>query len=150
MTIAIIGLLLAAGIVLKAILVRRAARALRSRLVPVAARVTRQGNVAELRTVRSTDADGRETVRHEHVFTGSWEYTVGGQTHRGEVELNAPVFTAAQMPPATVQVFHDRTDPSVSRLFIDADRGAATPWFIFAGVVAFVSLLIGTISGLQP
>lgn len=146
----IIGLLLALGIALKGFLVGRAARQLRARLVPVAARVTRRGDVAELRITRSTDADGKETERHEHVFTGGWEYTVGGQKYRGEVEANAPVFTATQMPPATIQVFHDSADPSVSRLFLDADRGAARPWFIFAGVVAFVSVAIAAISGLQP
>lgn len=146
----IIGLLLALGIALKGFLVGRAARQLRARLVPVPARVTRRGDVAELRITRSTDADGKETERHEHVFTGGWEYSVGGQKYQGEAELNAPVFSAAQMPPATVQVFHDRDDPSVSRLSLDADRGAARPWFIFAGVVAFVSLVIAAISGLQP
>jgi hypothetical protein len=146
----IIGLVVALAILLKGFAVGREARARRGRLLPVAARVTRRGDMAELRITRSTDAHGKETERHEHVFTGGWEYTVGGQAYRGEVELNAPVFTAEQMPPATIQVFYDRADPSVSRLWLDADRGAATPWFIFAGVAALVSVLIGLIAGLEP
>jgi hypothetical protein len=144
--IAVIGLLLAAGIVARGVLLIVAARRLRARLVPVAARVTKQGKVAESRIENFTNSDGNNVTRTEHVFVGAWEYTVGGQRHTGSIDARAPVFRDDELPPATIQVFHDRDDPAVSRLHRQADAGVAAPWFIFAGVVAAVSLLIVAIA----
>jgi hypothetical protein len=144
--IAAVGLLLAAGIVVRGLMLILAARQLRARLVPVAARVTKQGKVAESRIENFTNSDGDHERRVLHVFVGAWQYSVGGQRYTGEVEAYAPVFRDDQLPPAAIQVFHDRDDPAVSRLHRNADAGVATPWFIFAAVIVAVSLLIVAIS----
>jgi hypothetical protein len=144
--IGVIGLLIAAAIATRGVLLMLAARRLRARLVPIAARVTKQGKVAQTRLENFTNSDGDNIQRIEHVFVGAWEYTVGGQRHTGGIDARAPVFRDEDMPPATIQVFHDRDDPAVSRLHRDADAGVATPWFIFAAVVAAVSLLIVVIA----
>jgi hypothetical protein len=144
----ITGLLLAAAILVKALLITLKARQLRARLLPVQAHVTRRGDTAELRVTHHTNSDGDNETRHEHVYSGAWDYTVGGRRHEGSIESNAPVFRADQMPPATIEVFYDRDAPSVSRLSLDADRGEATPWLIFAGVAAVVGLMIALIGGL--
>jgi hypothetical protein len=143
-------LLAALAIALKAVSVRRAESALAQRLVPVRARVIRRGDVPETRYVERTDSDGQPETRQETAYSGAWEYTVAGQRHEGGIESGAPVFTAAQMPPATIEVFYDRDDPSVSRLYRAADSALVRAWFIFAAVTAVVGLGIMVISAGNP
>jgi len=143
-----IALLLALGLAAKGLMVRQAERALLARLAPVAARVTRRGDVASLNRVPATDSQGQSTERIEHVFVGEWEYSVDGKTHRGSIEQISPVFRQDQMPPATIQVFYDRDNPSISRLHRDRSDGMAKAWSIFAAVVAAVGVLLLVIPGL--
>ena len=137
-----IALLAALGLVAKGFSVRLHERRLLARLLPVEAKVTRRGDVATLNRVPTTDSQGQSTERVEHVFVGEWEYVVDGTTHRGSIEMASPVFRQDQMPPATIQVFYDRANPSVSRLNAQGSDGMARAWFIFAAVVAAVGVLL--------
>lgn len=143
-------LMIAVAIAIKAVTVRRAEQALADRLVPVRARVTRRGDVPETRYVPRTDSNGQPETREEIVYGASWEYTVAGRRHEDGIESAAPVFTQAQMPPASIEVFYDRENPAVSRLYRAADASLVRAWFIFAGVTAAVGAGVLLISAGSP
>ncbi len=72
----------------------------------------------------------------------TWEYEVGGQRFTGEAESAAPIFRKADLPPARVTVFYDPEKPAFSRPSQHSDGGGVRSWFIFAGVVAVVGVLL--------
>lgn len=139
----VITLVLALAVLGKGVQLRVSERRLAARLVAVPARVTNQGTIGARRELPSSDEP-----RHETVYTGTWEYAVGGRTYQGSHESNAPVFRATDMPPATITVHVDRDNPAQSRLFPGADASGARAWFIFAGVILAVGGAIVAIGGL--
>jgi len=139
----IIGLIafcLAAVVAGRGIFILVAERRRIARLVPIKARLTRNQTASRMVTDNFRQNESQPSQRLEIEYVLSWEYTVGGVTHTGDRGSAAPLI--ATMPPAEIEVFYDRADPAVSRLDRETPASEALPWFIFAGVIVAVGLVI--------
>lgn len=136
MTIGLVALCLAAIVAGRGIAILVAERRRVSRLVPIKARLTRNQTSSAMvnDNFRQDESQPAQRLETEHVI--GWEYTVGGFMHAGERCSRVPL--TMLMPPAEIDVFYDRADPSISRLGMETPTGEALPWFIFAGVIVAV------------
>jgi hypothetical protein len=122
---------------------KRQDQALIARLVPVKARVTDAGDVGSTSTFTLSDGTERQDVSYE----GRYEYVVGSKTYSGSHSSSSRVFERHQMPPNTIDVYYDRTNPAVSRLQLSPDDTGRN--YIRFGVgVLVVAILIAVIANL--
>lgn len=124
---------------------KRQDQALIARLVPVKARVTDAGDVASTSTFTESDGTERLDVSYE----GRYQYVVGSKTYSGSASSSAPVFAKHQMPPNTIDVYYDRTNPAVSRLHLTPDDAGRNYIRFGMGVLA-VALAMAVIANRGP
>jgi hypothetical protein len=146
--IGLIAFLLAAAVAVRGLAIVIAERRRIARLVPVKARVVR--NQTQIRMVndafRHDDSQPVQRLDREHVL--GWEFRLDGTTHQGERMSTVPI--SNKMPGDEIEVFYDRANPAVSRMGDETPESLALPWFIFAGVIAAVGLVIEVIGAGAP
>lgn len=146
------GLFLALAVffLAKGLLMKRRERLLLARLIPVKARVTDQGTTPSTSVFEGSDSNpprhGRSNTQTITltVYEGQYEYRVGGQTYFGKARSENPVFRKDQMPPREIAVFHDSTNPAVSRLsnvHPDTDVRMWISISVFVLVVAVLTMI---------
>lgn len=148
----------------RAILLRQRERGLRSRLLPVEARILDPGRSGVIqasdqawsdwqvhdrdRAIREGgDAHTNLPSAPHPVYSGRWEYEVGGKRYEAKVERLDPIFTQAQAQARRVTVYYDRSDPSVSVVSPGATDQAGA-WFIGTAIVAAFAILFAVIAHL--
>lgn len=159
---AIVASAVALVMLCRAILLWHRERGLRSRLLPVEARILDPGRSGAIQAsdqawsdwqVHDRDRAIREggdphtnlpSAPHP-VYSGRWEYTVGGRRYEAKVERLDPVFTPAQAQARRVTVYYDRNDPSVSVVSPGATDQAGA-WFIGTAIVVAFAILFAAIA----
>ncbi len=131
----------------KAAAIRIADTRLRTRLLPVEARITNPGTSPQTSIFVSEDSNGQRTERRDTSYTATYDYEVAGRRHTGKHEDTSPVFPAA---PRTATVYYDRDDPSVSRLSATVPDERPKLYAMFGIVVAVVATVILAISSGAP
>lgn len=136
-----IFVVLALGMIGRALLLRRRDRTLLARLVAVAARVTDQGSHPHV----SRLVAGREDAD----YIGTYQYVVGGKIHEGvAASSSGPVFRNEQMPPHEITVYYDQADPSVSRRSATLPDDTPRAFMIFGVIVLAVGIGVMVIPNL--
>ncbi len=161
---AIVASIVALVMLGRAILLLSRERGLRSRLLPVQARILDPGRSGAIqasdqswsdwqtynrdRAIREgTDPHTNLPSAPHPVYSGRWEYEVGGKRYEAKVEMLDPIFTAEQARAKRVTVYYDRTDPSVSVVSPGA-TDQAWAWFVGTAIVAAFAILFAVIGHL--
>lgn len=124
-------------------------RALRTRLMPVQAKVTNPGTTPNTSIFVSTDSDGNRTERRDVDYQARYEYVVDGMTHVGTATSPAPVFRPEQIQYGRATVYYDAEDPAVSRVSNTAVDTTPRAFRLFGWVILAVGAAIAAISDLD-
>jgi hypothetical protein len=147
----LIAFLIAGALLVSAVVPLVRERALRRRLLPIEAKLLKGGDRLEFsETTMQAEAraglqDSALPAQPDSGFHARWSYAVGGKAYEAEIAMSSPVFRKEDVRFGRVQVFYDPANPALSVPRPGA-ADQAWAWFVAAGVVAVVGLVMHIIA----